>query len=120
MAAWGERDPQVAAACRLSAQGGVPLADVLEAIYEVECEREETAARLDAAMAGPKASARVLMLLPLLGMLLAAGVEPRAVGVLFGTPLGWLVMAVGGGLMWAGHNWTGALFASALRETVEP
>jgi tight adherence protein B len=56
-------------------------------------------------MAGPKATARVLALLPAVGLLLGSGLGGSPVAWLLGTPLGWLMLALGLGLEAVGLWW---------------
>ncbi|WP_062379403.1 type II secretion system F family protein [Demequina pelophila] len=109
------RDPvgaAVAACGRLSATTGAPLGAMLAAVAAAAADAREAAAVREAALAGPRLSARLLQWLPLLGIGLAALVEPRALGV-FATPVGWGLLGVAGVLALAARRWTSRLVASA-------
>lgn len=95
-------------ATRLSARAGVPLADVLDALARIEALREEAEAARDVAAAGPRASARTLMWLPVAGLALGVIVEPRVLPMLF-TGLGVSLIPVAAVLSWAGWRWLTAL-----------
>lgn len=97
--------PLAHAAIALSHSTGAPLADVLDVVVEAERARERRAAAREAALAGPRASARLLRLLPVVGVAISVVLEPRVLGVLATTPLGWCAVGVGAGLAWAGARW---------------
>ncbi|PJI93872.1 type II secretion system F family protein [Luteimicrobium subarcticum] len=103
-AAWG-----VVAAVRLAVDLGAPLADVLDDVGAALAVAHEVRAEQEAALAGPRASARVLLWLPLAGVGLgyALGVDP--VAFLLGGPAGWATVVLAALLVEAGRRWTGAL-----------
>ncbi len=109
----------VAAASRLAQHTGAPLADALEAVAQVQCDLDHLDLRLEAALAGPQASARVLRWLPLGGLVLAAWVEVRVIAFMVGSPLGWMLLSLAATLWWVGQRWTRACVASA-RTQVRP
>lgn len=109
----------VAAASRLARHTGAPLAEVLEAVALVQRELDHLDLRLEAALAGPQASAHVLRWLPVGGLALAALVEVRVLTFMVGSPLGWTLLGIAGVLWWAGQRWTRACLASA-RAQVRP
>lgn len=105
----------LAAAWRVSARSGAPLALAAERLA-VAAQAEAAAAReLDAALAGPRSSARLLAGLPALGLLLAAGLGADPVHVLLHTPLGAGCLLTGLALDLAGAAWTAALVRNAGR-----
>ncbi|WP_425266650.1 type II secretion system F family protein, partial [Amycolatopsis thailandensis] len=65
--------------------------------------------RLKAKMAGPRASAAVLAVLPLVCLLLGEAMGASPLGVLTGTGAGQLLLVLGSGLIWAGTAWCRAL-----------
>ena len=77
--------------------------------------RAERAQRLavEAELAGPRATACLLAVLPALGIALAAGLGARPVHVLLHTPVGLACLAAGIGLDLLGLWWTGCLVAAA-------
>jgi tight adherence protein B len=105
----------VIAACRLARDVGTPLAPVLDAIADVIGAEVELAGERGSAMAGPRASARVLTWLPVLGLALGAGMGADPVAVLFGGGVGTLAMVSGGTLLWTGRRWTTGLVRTAQR-----
>ena len=82
-----QRVRAVLAAARLSDDLGAPLAGVLERIASAVAADEEADGERQAALAGPRSTARVLAWLPLLGVALGAllGADPVAVM----SPAGW-------------------------------
>jgi tight adherence protein B len=103
----------VAAACRLAHRSGAPLAGVLEVVGAYARKESEAHAAREAAIAGPRLSAVVLQWLPVAGLTLGAIVDPRALSVLFLTPLGWTLLAMAGGLLVCGRYWMRRLVRSA-------
>ncbi|WP_084128772.1 hypothetical protein [Demequina sp. NBRC 110055] len=103
----------LAAAATLADEGGMPLAAVLRRVLAVLHAREEAADAREAALAGPRMSARVLGWLPLAGLGLAAALDPGALRLVALTPLGWMLLAGAGLLTWVGRRWTRALLARA-------
>lgn len=106
----------VRAASRLSRDAGVPLADVLDALARVQADLDQARARTDAALAGPRASARLLTLLPVIGAAFAAIIDPGVVRVLAATPLGWGILAVAAGLVAGARRWMRAMVRDAERQ----
>ncbi|MBB5853501.1 type II secretion system F family protein [Amycolatopsis umgeniensis] len=103
--------PVLVNAWTLANRFGLPMADVLEAA------RRDTEAeigfrrRLKAKMAGPRASAAVLAVLPVVCLLLGEAMGAGPLRVLTGTSGGQLLLVVGSGLIWAGTAWCRALTA---------
>lgn len=92
---------------------GCPLADVLTRFAaQLEAEDDADAAR-QTALAGPKATVRLLTWLPLMGLGLGAalGVDPLA--TLLGTPLGLAALLGGVVLTAAGRAWSARLVSAA-------
>jgi len=105
---------EACAAARLAHSSGVPLADVLDALARVERARIGAIRRRQAALAGARASARVLAWLPAVGMAMGVVVEPRTAAVLLGTPFGWALVGTSGLLVWLGRWWMRALVRNAV------
>ncbi|MDQ0689610.1 type II secretion system F family protein [Arthrobacter sp. W4I7] len=104
---------QLAACLDIAEASGCPLADVLTRFAaQLEVEDDADAAR-QTALAGPKATVRLLTWLPLMGLGLgiALGVDPLA--ILLGTPLGLAALAAGIVLTVAGRFWSARLVAAA-------
>ena len=101
-----------AVAARLAHRTGAPLAPVLEAMARASRARMEAAIVAEAALAGPRLSARILAWLPVVGLGMSVVVEPGVVRVL-ATPLGAAALALALGLTWAGRAWMRRLVARA-------
>jgi tight adherence protein B len=102
---WGE----LAACFDIAEASGCPLADVLTRFAaQLEAEDDAEAAR-QTALAGPKATVRLLTWLPLFGLGLGAllGVDPMK--TLLGTPFGVAALAAGVVLAAAGRVWSSRL-----------
>lgn len=98
----------IAKAWSLSRRHGLPLADLLDAVRRDIVAAARAASRINAGMAGARASAAVLAVLPGLGLLLGEAMGAGGVHVLTGTPVGRLLMVVGsafilGGVVWSAH-----------------
>lgn len=103
------------AACLETAErSGAPLAGIL-ARYAAQLEAESDAEALRAtALAGPRATVRILTWLPVLGLGLATALGLDPVGVLLGGPVGWAALTSGLLLMGAARWWSRALLRSAV------
>jgi tight adherence protein B len=99
----------LAAAWELSEQTGAPLADVMDRLAVGLRQEAEVAAEVEAALAAPRATSRLLAGLPLVGVALGELIGARPVAVLVGTPLGRLCALGGLVLAGAGQLWTRAL-----------
>ena len=95
------------------AGSGAGLASAVERLEEGL--RADAAQRraVDAELAGPRATAGLLAVLPAGGLLLAAGLGADPLRVLLTTPVGLLCLTVGLALDGLGLWWTGRLVASA-------
>lgn len=104
---------ELAACFDIAEASGCPLADVLTRFAaQLEAEDDADAAR-QTALAGPKATVRLLTWLPLMGLGLGAalGVDPLA--TLLGTPLGLAALFGGVVLTAAGRAWSARLVSAA-------
>jgi tight adherence protein B len=101
------------AAVEVAGEIGAPLAPVLERIAGAVALDEEAAADLDAALAGPRATARLLAWLPALGLVLGVPLGADPVRVLVGGGPGTWAGAAGLALTVAGRRWTRRLVRAA-------
>lgn len=104
---------QLAACLDVAEASGCPLAEVLTRFAaQLEAEDDAEAAR-QTALAGPRATVRLLTWLPFLGLGLGLllGVDPAA--VLLGTPVGMAALAGGLVLTLAGRIWSSRLVHAA-------
>ncbi|MEK8226038.1 hypothetical protein NKG05_08105 [Oerskovia sp. M15] len=103
----------VVAASRLAADVGAPLGAVLESIAHALSAEAEARADREASLAGPQATARVLLWLPAVGVVLGTvlGVDPVATAL--GGGVGSAGLVAGGVLLMVGRRWSGRLVARA-------
>ncbi|MFC4616335.1 type II secretion system F family protein [Cellulomonas algicola] len=101
----------VVAAAQLAADLGAPLADVLEGVAGAVAADEEHDADVATALAGPRATARVLLVLPVAGVLLGTLLGADPLGVLTSGGVGTGCALLGAGLLVLGRWWTGRLLA---------
>lgn len=99
----------VVAASRLAADVGAPLGTVLASIAQALAAEAEARADREASLAGPAATARVLLWLPVVGIVLglALGVDPVTTALSGGVGSAGLV--VGAALLLVGRRWSGRL-----------
>ncbi|UXM90969.1 type II secretion system F family protein [Paenarthrobacter sp. JL.01a] len=104
---------ELAACMDVAEASGCPLADLLTRFAaQLEAEEDAEAAR-QTALAGPKATVRLLSWLPLFGLVLGMvlGVDP--LGILLGNPWGVATFAAGLLLTVAGRIWSSKLVTAA-------
>ncbi len=102
---------------RLSESTGAPLGDLLQRLADqLEAEQDRRRA-LEAALAGPRMTQKLLAWLPALGLGLAQLMGADPLGVLTGTDLGRMCLVAGGGLWWANALWSRHLLAAARPRT---
>lgn len=101
------------AACRLSHEVGAPLAQVLDRCAEGITEAAHARDARRVAMAGPRATARVLAWLPLVGLALGAAIGARPLDVLLDGSWGSAALLAGLGLVVVGRRWSTLLLRHA-------
>lgn len=104
---------ELAACFDIAEATGCPLAEVLTRFAaHLEAQDDAEAAR-QTALAGPKATVRILTWLPFLGLVLGVllGVDPST--ILLGTPLGMAALVAGLALTAAGRIWSARLVRAA-------
>jgi tight adherence protein B len=109
----GRQVDAVLAASRLAADVGAPLGAVLESIAHALAAETEARTAREASLAGPAATARILLWLPLVGVLLGAALGVDPVATALGGGLGTAGLLAGGVLLLVGRRWTGRLVARA-------
>lgn len=107
--AWGV----LAASWAVAIESGAPLAESLDRVAESLRALADADRQVDLAIAGPIATARIVALLPVLGlgMGLLIGADPA--GVLLGTLPGALAGVLGAALLFVGIRWNRRLVAAA-------
>ncbi len=99
---------------RLATSLGGPIVLALNRITEVFDRTQRNQQEVQLAFAGPQSTAKLVMWLPVLALLLSQLVGMNPLGAIVGSPLGALSVSVGAGLMVAGRWWTKRLLARAL------
>ena len=103
----------LAAAWAVAAESGAPLASSLRDLAAALRDEAQLRREVRTALAGPVASARLVMALPFIAVAFGALVGFDTVSVLFGNPIGLACVVLGGLLLWAGHRWSARLAARA-------
>ena len=103
----------VAACWQVAREGGSTLADGLERVAAALNAERDQRAEVHAQLAGPRATAAVLTLLPLFGLLLGTAMGVAPLRVLLHTPAGLACLAAGCALEAAGLAWVTRLVRGA-------
>lgn len=98
----------------LTERHGAPLVDVLDVVVGALRDAARTDAAVQTALAAPRATARLLGVLPLGGLVLGELVGVHPVSVLLGTPAGRVVGCAGLGCTLAGRLWMTRLVAGVI------
>ncbi len=104
---------ELAACLDIAETGGCPLADLLTRFAAQLIAEEDAEAARQTALAGPRATVKLLSWLPVFGLVLgmALGVDP--LGILLDNVLGVATFGAGLLLTVAGRVWSSRLVASA-------
>lgn len=105
---------RVARAWSMAERRGVPLADLLGQAHRDIRWRVRFGATVRAQLAGPRATALVLTVLPLLGLGMGQLIGADPIGVLRGGLIGQVLLVVGVGLAAAGAAWSDHILRSAV------
>lgn len=110
----------LATCVRVSERSGAPLAAVLLRYAGQLDDSRDAAADRAAALAGPRATVRLLTWLPAAGMGLGYVLGGNPLQVLAGTPAGRVAAVAGCGLWLAGRLWSGWMVRKAAVDPVDP
>jgi tight adherence protein B len=110
----------VAAAWRVAADSGAPLAATLGRLGEVLLDVDDARRDVAIAVAGPLATSRVVLALPAVALVGGALLGVDSVGVLATTPPGWLCLAAGVTLLLVARRWMRRLVARARESDPTP
>jgi len=110
----------VAAAWRVAAEAGAPLAATLGRLGEVLAAADDARREVAIALAGPLATSRVVLALPLIGLLGGALLGVDTLGVLATTPPGWFCLFAGGALILIARRWMARLVSRARESDPTP
>lgn len=103
----------LAAAWAVALESGAPLAAALDRVAEALRAIADADRQVDLAIAGPVATARIVALLPLLGLGMGLLIGADPLGVLVGTIPGALAGLAGAALLVVGVRWNRRLVAAA-------
>jgi tight adherence protein B len=106
---------QLAGLVRLSGARGIALAEAVEVLAGDATERANARRDVASLLAGPRATAAMLTLLPLFGILMGQTIGADPWRVLLHTSAGAIAMLAGTALAAAGVLWTGAMVGGAER-----
>jgi tight adherence protein B len=111
----GERQAwaALAGAWAVATESGAPLAPTLRRFAEVLRALAQGRRDVEVALAGPVATARIVLTLPVVGMLFGMLLGFDALRILTTTPAGWVCLAVGSLLVLAGIRWNRRLIRAA-------
>jgi tight adherence protein B len=99
----------LAACWAVSARQGSGLSISVSRMAEQARIAEDIRVQLEAQLAGPRATARILMMLPLFGIAMGMMMGVNPLGWLLGTPLGLACLVTGSCLAGLGYWWTSRL-----------
>jgi tight adherence protein B len=97
---------RVASAWQLAESTGAPVVTVLARVGGAIRQQADHVRDVRAELAGPRASARLLAMLPVLGLLMGTGIGAHPVHVLLETTYGQVALCAGVALELAGLFWT--------------
>jgi tight adherence protein B len=98
----------------LAQRHGLPLAEVLDAVRGDLQARVRFARQVHARLAGPRTSAAILALLPVLGVGFGEAMSAHPIHILTTTPAGQLLLVLGTTLTCAGVAWSARLTAQVV------
>lgn len=110
----------LAAAWYVATESGAPLAPCLRDLASAFRSIGQTQRDLQVALAGPAATARLVMALPVIGVLFGMGLGFDTLHTLFATVPGLACLAVGTTLMIAGAGWNRRMIRGATPTDVTP
>ncbi|MHA6667239.1 type II secretion system F family protein [Homoserinimonas sp. A447] len=110
----------LAAAWRVASEAGAPLAPTLAELAGSLRDLAETDREVQVALAAPVATARMVMALPVVGVLFGLALGFDTLGTLFGTPAGLVCLMLGAGLMLIARFWNRRLVRSAAPTVQSP
>jgi tight adherence protein B len=99
----------LAACWTVAAEAGSGLADAVTRLADAARVDEDVRVQLEAQLAGPRATARMLGLLPVIGLLIGSSLGADPVTWLTQSPAGLLCLAAGIGFTALGMAWTGSI-----------
>lgn len=120
MAPGGAAAEHLAVVWEVARSTGCALAPSVERLHAARRAEQRLRHEVAAALAGPRATARLLSGLPVVGVVLGSGLGADPLGFLLGTGPGRAVLVAGLALVAIGVRWTAAITCSATRDLVDP
>ncbi|WP_235829315.1 type II secretion system F family protein [Gulosibacter macacae] len=105
---------------RLAERTGAPLGPALRDLAAGFRDLGQSERDVSVALSGPASTSRLVTALPLIGVALGALLGFDTLGVLTGEPVGWLLVAIGVGLLVAGWWWSRTLVRRASKRPTTP
>ena len=99
----------LASAWRVAEESGAAFAGIVDRLADSLRADEAIRRQIAASLAGARATARLLAVLPFFGAALGYALGADPIAFLTGTPVGWVALAVGLGLSIGGLAWTDRL-----------
>jgi tight adherence protein B len=110
----------IAAAWAVATEAGAPLAATLREFAESLRGLAQAQREIAVALAAPRATARLVLVLPVVGVLFGVLLGFDTLGTLFTTVPGWVCVGVGSGLMLLAWRWNRRLVARAQPDDITP
>lgn len=110
----------LAAAWQVATQAGAPLAGSLRELAASLRDLAQVQRDLDVALAAPQATARLIMVLPVIGIVFGSLMGFDSLRTLFATFPGWVCLGAGAVLMLVAQRWNGVLVRRAAPTDVTP
>jgi tight adherence protein B len=110
----------LAMAWAVATDAGASLAPTLRDFAESLRDLAQAQRDITVALAAPVATARLVMALPLIGVLFGMVLGFNTLGTLFTTPIGWACLVLGCGMMWLASRWNRRLVRSAQPRDLTP
>ena len=110
----------LAAAWWVAVESGAPLGPTLQRFAASLRELAESLREVEVALAGPRATSRIVLALPAIGLLFGAVLGFDAPRILLTTPPGWACLAAGGVLVACGVRWNRRLLRRARESDAAP
>lgn len=103
----------VAAAWVVATDAGAPLAPTLHELAGSIRDLAQTQREIAVALASPTATARLVLVLPAIGLICGALLGFDTLRTLFATPAGWVCLVAAGGLLLAAWRWNRRMVRAA-------
>lgn len=110
----------VAAAWSVATETGAPLAGCLHELARSQRALGQAQRDIEAALAGPRSTSRLVLMLPVVGLLFGLLLGFDTVGTLVGTVAGWLCLTGGTLLLLAAWRWSTAMVSRSTPTTSAP